>query len=417
MVKEKLIRVGVVGVGRGQGFAAGAGPQLGMKLVAVCDKWEERLLRVGKELGVSTYTDYDKFLEHEMDAVILANYFHEHAPFAIKALGAGMHVMSETSACFTLGQGVALIEAVEKAKKTYMFAENYPYMLFNQEMRRLYRSGEMGEFQYGEGEYVHPMDAAGSNSISCGYNHWRNWLPFIYYNTHALAPVMFVTDTWPTKVNGFVAPADTRDEVHYGKTTKRMDVNWAMMLHMDNGALVRLIGIALRGHGNWYRFHCMRGLMENLRTGNRSMVRVYHDDFDRKRNEPIERIYEPNFPKGHEKAAASGHGGGDYFMNYHFAEAIRTGRPPYLDVYRGVVMSIAGILGYRSALNGSNTIDIPDFRDKAQRKKYRNDHWNPNPLDHKKGYPYPSIRGEIKPSKKGMAFARKCWKKCGYEGK
>src|SRR4030042_186867 len=117
-MSEKLIRVGV---GRGQGFARGAGPHLGMQLVALCDTWEEKLLQVGKELDVATYTEYDRFLEHDMDAVILANYFHEHAPFAIKALQAGKHVMSETSACLTLAEGVELIEAVEKSGKIYLF--------------------------------------------------------------------------------------------------------------------------------------------------------------------------------------------------------------------------------------------------------------------------------------------------------
>jgi len=57
-----------------------------MKLVALCDRWEEKLQEAGKRYGVATYSEYDKFLEHDMDAVVLANYFHEHATFAIKAL-------------------------------------------------------------------------------------------------------------------------------------------------------------------------------------------------------------------------------------------------------------------------------------------------------------------------------------------
>jgi predicted dehydrogenase len=32
-----LIRVGVVGIGRGYGFARAAGERMGMKLVALCD--------------------------------------------------------------------------------------------------------------------------------------------------------------------------------------------------------------------------------------------------------------------------------------------------------------------------------------------------------------------------------------------
>src|SRR5450830_1278214 len=91
---SKKIRVGVIGVGRGQTFMHEAA-HAGMELVAICDLWQERLEKVGKKYGIATYTDYAKFLEHDMDAVVLANYFHQHAPFAIQALKAGKHVMSE----------------------------------------------------------------------------------------------------------------------------------------------------------------------------------------------------------------------------------------------------------------------------------------------------------------------------------
>ena len=40
-----MIRVGVVGVGRGQSFMEGAIEELGMELVAICDTWKEKLRR------------------------------------------------------------------------------------------------------------------------------------------------------------------------------------------------------------------------------------------------------------------------------------------------------------------------------------------------------------------------------------
>ena len=96
---------------------------VGMELVALCDTWEDKLREVGEQFRakgreVTLYTDYGKLLEHDLDAVILANYYHEHAPFAIRALEAGKHVMSECAACHTLAEGVALIRAVEKSKKS-----------------------------------------------------------------------------------------------------------------------------------------------------------------------------------------------------------------------------------------------------------------------------------------------------------
>jgi len=413
---KKRLRVGVVGARRGRALALNVGPLVGMELVALCDTWEERLKQVGDELKVSTYADYDRFLEHDMDAVILANYFHQHAPFAVKALRAGMHVMSETAACSTLAEGVALIEAVERSGKTYMFAENYPYMVFNQEMRRLYRSGLIGEFQYGEGEYVHPMSASEKNLLAPGINHWRNWIPATYYCTHALAPVMFITDTWPVKVNGFVIPRDMRDDV-IKMTAKRNDPAAMIALRMDNDAVVKLLQVSLRGEGVWVRIHGNRGLMENVRGPGANRLRVRREKFDKKPGEPVERLYTPDFPEHHEEAMKAGHGGGDFFTTYHFAKAIRTGKPPYLDVYRGVAMSIVGILAYRSALDDSNSVVVPDFRKKSVRARYRNDHWTPDPERRKRGDPWASVTGHIKPSPAALANARKDWRQIGYMGK
>ena len=198
--------------------------------------------------------------------MILANYFHQHAPFAIQALEAGKHVMSETGACFTLAEGVALVAAVEKTGRIYMFAENYPYMLFNQEMRRLYpHRARSGTFMYGEGEYVHPADADFWNSISPGLNHWRNWLPATYYCTHALAPIMYITDTWPVKVNGFVDPVRSGRPRRASACPSCNDAASMIALRMDNGAVVKLLQVYLRGEGIWVRIHGSRGQMENLR--------------------------------------------------------------------------------------------------------------------------------------------------------
>ena len=146
---SRPITVGVVGVRRGGAFARGSEAATGLRLVALCDTWEERLEQERRDLAargtaVTTYSDYDRFLEHDMDAVVLANHFHEHAPLAIAALRSGRHVMSECAACHTPAEGVALIRAVEETGRIYLFAENYPYMAYNQEMRRLYREGTVG---------------------------------------------------------------------------------------------------------------------------------------------------------------------------------------------------------------------------------------------------------------------------------
>ena len=411
---KAAIRVGVVGVGRGRSFMAGAAAT-GMELVAICDTWEEKLRDVGTQQKVAIFTDFDEMLDHDLDAVVLANYFHEHAPMAIKALKAGKHVMSECAACHTLAEGVALARAVEKSGRIYMLAENYPYMVCNQEMRRLYLKGTVGQFRYGEGEYIHPDPAAVKMGRSCGVNHWRNWIPATYYCTHSIAPVMFITDTRPVKISAFPIPYDT-DDPTLTNTVRVSDTAAPMLIRMDNGAVMKSLHGGLRGHGIHVRIHGNKGLMETCRHGDRQQLRVWREPWEKGKGEPAEMVYKPDFPQHHAEATRTGHGGGDFFTNYHFAEAIRTGTQPYLDVYRAIDMTLCGIQGWRSALADGDSMEIPDFRKESVRRKYAKDDWSPDPERAEKGQPESSILGRIKPSRKAVQFSRKVWKSKGHTG-
>lgn len=414
---KSIIKVGVIGVGRGQSYAAGAGEHVGMKLVALCDTWEERLNETGKKYGVATYTDYDKFLEHDMDAVVLANFFHQHAPFAIKALAAGKHVMSETSANATMADGVALCRAVEKSGKTYMLAENYPFTAFNQELRRVYQTGEIGRVLYAEGEYNHPMDPTARLRLSPGFKHWRNYLPSTYYCTHALAPLMYITESNPLSVIGLSVAAPEIDE----GCARIADPTAVILTQNDDGSVFRVFGLITPGHSCYYRVHGSKGAMEIERGPGyfgSGKVRVWHEEWNRKEGKTsAERNYLPDWPEHAALAKKAGHGGGDFWVNFHFANAIRSGRPPFLDVYRGVAMSSVGILAWRSALAEGDRIDLPDFRSESSRKRFANDHWSPWPDGTGDGKAPPSILGHRKLDAKSLAAARKEWKKMGYKGK
>lgn len=413
--EQKPIRVGVIGVGRGQTFMQQA-PAVGMELVAICDTWEERLDEVGRKHGVATYTDYDNFLDHDMDAVVTANFFHQHAPFAIKALQSGKHVMSETAACKTPAEGAALCRAVEKSGKIYMFAENYPYTAPNLEMQRLYRNGEIGTVLYAEGEYIHPMAQDDVLRISPGLRHWRNNLASTYYCTHALAPLMTITDTMPVSVNALSIPAPASYRP-LGVATQ--DLASVILCRMDNDAVFRLVQVALPGHSVWYRMHGTRGLMETTRGPGYwgpGQLRVALDPWEVEDGVVVERTYLPQFPEWARKAQGAGHGGGDFFTTHFFGEAIRSGTPPYLDVYRGVAMSLVGSMGWKSALANGAPVEVPDMRNETIRKQHENDDWSPFPEDEAPGQPPRSIRGHYEPTADAVAHAREVWKNIGYTG-
>ena len=91
----KKLRIGVFGAGRGVDLAHNF-LALGCDVVALCDFNKNRLEQGVKDLGepVAAYENFDDFIQHELDAVVLANYFHEHTPFAIKCFEKNINIFS-----------------------------------------------------------------------------------------------------------------------------------------------------------------------------------------------------------------------------------------------------------------------------------------------------------------------------------
>ncbi|HRR36464.1 MAG TPA: Gfo/Idh/MocA family oxidoreductase, partial [Clostridia bacterium] len=124
------VKIGIFGVRRGSSVVKYCRTQPDVQLVAICDKWEQGLMDKKKELGedIAYYTSFDDFIKHDMDAVVLANYANEHAPYAIRCMERGLHVLSEVLPCQTMAEAVQLVETVEKTGKVYAYAENYCFM-------------------------------------------------------------------------------------------------------------------------------------------------------------------------------------------------------------------------------------------------------------------------------------------------
>jgi predicted dehydrogenase len=371
---DRAVRVGVLGLRRGAALARLA-QQAGMELVAVCER-DDRRREAATALGAAAYRDVEPFLNHAMDAVILVNDFDQHAPVAVRALDRGLSVLSETAACRTVAEGVALVEAAERSSGVYMFAENYPYMPLVREMRRRYAAGDIGEVRYAEAEYLdEPDDLA---SMVNDRSHWRARLPATYYCTHSLAPVAAITGTRPVQVSGFVAPTAAGPEA---LERARQGRGWAALLvvRLDNGAVFKSLHGFLEGSQQaWVRLHGDRGLMENLRQGDTRTLRVVwdvKDGEDWRRAEEIYLPWPPEFPAT--DADPMGDGVAEILMLRDFANAVRHQTAPDHDVYFGVELSITGIQAMRSSLAGSLPVEVPDLRHPDIRRAYAADDWFP----------------------------------------
>ncbi len=372
------IRIGVIGVRRGEsmiGYCERSGHAV---VTAICDNWEHGLNEARKKHGdgITYDTSYDEFLKRDFDVVVLANYATEHAPFAVKALRAGKHVISEVLPVQTCAEAVELIETIEETGLTYLYLENYCYMPAPLEMKRLYRAGVIGEFEYGEGEYIHNCEAKWPGLTFGSPDHWRNNMFSTYYCTHSLGPLIHITGMRPVEVTGFEPPYSDRS-LRMGKKSPSYGIE---MVRLENGAMVRSVHGGLYKDSIWYCVYGSKGRLESARedTGADDISRIYYnvdrvtaaygtpDNTEKKNYPPRDGLTE--------KAAGYGHGGSDYYSMWNAVEKLRGSKnADVIDIYEALDMALPGIFAYFSILAGGVPMQVPDFRDPAVRERYRHD--------------------------------------------
>ena len=374
VINMRKCRIGVVGIGRGSMMWNYCKDADNAELVAICDKWEQGLENVKKELGtggISYYTDYDEFLKHDMDAVMLANYATEHAPFAIKAMEAGKSVISEVLPCQTMAEAVALIECVERTGKVYCYAENYCFMGAPHEIRKKYLEGALGTFEYGEGEYLHNCEPIWTDITYGERDHWRNSMSAFFYCTHSAGPLIHITGMRPARVTGFECPFNTR----MARMGARAGHTAIEMVTFEDGSIFKSIhGVGPSKNSIWYTVYGSKGRMESARedagTGGVSHVYEYLDSAEGADDAELKNY----FPEMDETAKHYGHGGSDFYCLHGAIERIMgdTGAE-YIDLFEALDMWMCCHFGYLSVLDGGVPKEIPDLRKKSERDKYRDD--------------------------------------------
>ena len=377
------IKIGIFGAGRG----ASVGKNLihaGAEIVALCDhnadRFEGAFKKIGKDFVL--YSDFDQFIEHDMDAVVIGNDFPDHARFAIRCLERGIHVLSECTAAGTLAECVALVRAAEKSSAVYMLAENYPSMIFNREMQKICREGTLGKILYAEGEYNHPGDPNDikfKKTYNYKFDHWRNYNPRSYYLTHSLGPLMAATKATPKRVTAYAVFAPTEGDVPNASYVG--DQAAVIMTQNDDGSIYKFTGCSAFGaHHNAYRICGTEGQVENIRGMDPPKVMLRYNSWSKPEGMEENNIIDPSWNDPDEEIIKqTGHGGGDYIVARDFLNCIRENRQPEMpnDVYSAVTMSAVAIFAHRSVIAGGANYDLPDFRLEEDRVKYENDRSSP----------------------------------------
>ena len=133
MKNVKKIGYAVLGLGIGMAHAEAAAASAHAELVALCDLDEARLQKAAALYPDATlYTDVDAMLaDPRVDIVSICLPSAMHADYAVRAMEAGKHVLSEIPVIETLEEAKILRDAVKSHPELkYMAGENCFYWAF-----------------------------------------------------------------------------------------------------------------------------------------------------------------------------------------------------------------------------------------------------------------------------------------------
>lgn len=141
------LKVGVVGVGIGQTHLRAYQKLTDeVEVVALCDVNRARLEQVADQFDVSgRYTSYEAlFASGEIEAVSICLPNNLHAPVAVAALEAGLHVLCEKPLAENAASGRKIIEAAAKSTGKFMVCFNRRYRPDVLWMKKMIDEGHLG---------------------------------------------------------------------------------------------------------------------------------------------------------------------------------------------------------------------------------------------------------------------------------
>lgn len=390
--KLEKVRVGFIGLGmRGPGAVQRFSHIEGVEIVALCDKFEDRVEKTQKILekqGLPAAKSYSgsedawKALceNPDIDLVYICTPWALHAPMSVYAMENGKHAATEVPAALTVEEAWQLVEVSERTQKHCMMLENCCYDFFELLTLNLARQGFFGEIVHGEGAYIH--DLLDLNFNKEGYaDMWRlkeNMHQGNLYPTHGLGPVCQIMN---------INRGDQMEYLTSMQTADFMMAAHAEKLAAEDNFFAEFAGKTYRGNMNTtvVRTHKGRTIMiQHDVTSPRPYSRIHlisgtkafaskwpspariakgHGWISPDELKSLEEQYTPEIVKhvGEMAKQIGGHGGMDFMMDWRLVDCLRNGLPLDQDVYDAALWSVILPLSQQSVANRSNSVDVPDF--------------------------------------------------------
>jgi predicted dehydrogenase len=394
--KLERVRWGMIGVGtRGTGHARQLAQIEGSDVVAICDLYEDwanrsakNIVRFGKPapaLYFGSPTKYHEMLARpDLDAVVIATPWAEHAPMAIAAMQAGKHAFVEVPLALTLKELGAIVETSERTGRHCMMMENVNYGREELMFLNMCRQGVIGELLHGEAAYIHELRKQ-MKEVKRGTGSWRT--PYYgpapagnIYPTHGLGPVaqymnLARTEDMFERLVSFASPG--RGRALYAKQSFPADHKWNQMKFEAGDISTQIIKTKLgrtimvqwdeTSPRPYSRHNLIQGTKGTL-AGFPSRAAIegrgdYHKWIE---GEEFEKLYaeydHPLYKRMGELAVKmGGHGGMDFIILARMVECLRNGERLDQNVYEGALWSAVRPLSAKSEAEGGEPQKFPDF--------------------------------------------------------
>ena len=354
----KKLKVGLTGVRRAKGYGELFMKHPRTEVTAICDINDKHLEETGKEFKLkdsAVFSNYDKFIDTDIDVVFIGTPIPFHVDQSIKALKNNKHVLSEVTAANKVKDCERLVATVKKTKKIYMMAENYCYFHYILEWKKLMQKRAIGKIFYAEGEYVHEirhliMDPKTKES------YWRTKRAPLHYCSHSLGPLLMLLDDRIVKATGAGKSINIMPDLGVGT----IDMQVALF-ETKKGAVIKLLrsSVATRKpEVIFYSIYGTKGFLETGRGGYKTKGRVYIEGEDKEAREVNCSTVDPDAP---EEAGKGGHGTSEYYLIRDFIKAIDRNTKPPIDVVRAVDFTLPGLIAHEAAMKGNVWLDVPHF--------------------------------------------------------
>ena len=398
------LRVGVVGLGRGQAGISGFTLVPGGYISAICDINAARRNRTLKYLadkkaptpkvyGDKGPEDWKRMCEDpEVDLIYNSTPWQLHVPIALYAMEHGKHVVTEVPSAFTVEECWKLVETSERTQRHCMQLENCCYGETEMLAYNLVHLGLLGEISHGEGAYIHDLRASNYNKWNeeaggGGYwDYWRLRHNAVHggnqYPTHGLGPICMDMDINRGDRFDYLVSVDSKqfgfeevgkgvhgdDPWRSGLKVKMADMNTSIIKTVLGRTIMvqHDVGTA-RPYSRLNLIQGSRGVLQDypLRIAIEETLGKGVHAFDDKKTAEIREKYKHPLWKTRDEIAkrmpVTGHGGMDFLMVLRLSYCLQNGLPLDMNVYDLASWCCLCELTEKSADNRGRSMDIPDF--------------------------------------------------------